>query len=42
MKLAAETIRGVILTVSHQGEIGYLYPQVLETLMRDACKELFE
>lgn len=41
MELAAATIRGLILTVSHQGEIGTLYPQVLETLVRDACKELF-
>lgn len=41
MELAAATIRGLILTVSHQGEIGTLYPQVLETLVRGACKELF-
>lgn len=41
MELAAATIRGLILTVSHQGEIGKLYPQVLETLVRGACKELF-
>lgn len=42
MDLAAATIRGLILTVSHQGEIGNLYPQVLETLVHGACKELFE
>lgn len=39
MKLAAATIRGLILTVSHQGEIGELYPQVLETLVHGTCKE---
>lgn len=42
IELAAATIRGLILTVSHQGEIGALYPQVLETLVHGACKELFE
>ena len=42
MELAAATIRGLILTVSHQSEIGALYPQVLETLVRGACKELFD
>lgn len=42
MELAVATIRGLILTVSHQGEIGKLYPQVLETLVRGACKELFD
>lgn len=41
MELAAATIRGLILTVSHQSEIGALYPQVLETLVRGACTELF-
>lgn len=40
-ELAVATIRGLILTVSHQGEIGALYPQALETLVRGACKELF-
>ena len=39
---AAATVRGLILTVSHQEQIGTLYPQVLETLVRGACKELFE
>ena len=42
MALAAATVRGLILTVSHQGQIGALYPQVLETLVRGACRELFE
>ena len=41
MALAASTVRGLILTVSHQGQIGALYPQVLETLVRGACWELF-
>ncbi len=41
VELATATIRGLILTVSHQDEIGSLYPQVLKTLVRDACKELF-
>jgi hypothetical protein len=27
--------------VSHQEQIGALYPQVLETLTRGACEELF-
>lgn len=39
--LAAAAIRGLILTVSHQEQIGELYPQVLETLVRGACRELF-
>ena len=41
MALAAAMVRGLILTVSHQGQIGELYPQVLETLVRGACRELF-
>ena len=41
MALAAATVRGLILTVSHQEQIGALYPQVLETLVRGACQELF-
>ena len=41
MALAAATVRGLILTVSHQEQIGELYPKVLETLVRGACKELF-
>lgn len=39
--LAAATIRGLILTVSHQEQIGQRYPQVLEILVRGACRELF-
>ncbi len=42
MALAAATIRGLILTVSHQEQIGQLYPQVLETLVYGACRQLFE
>ena len=42
LDLAAATVRGLILTVSHQGEIGELYPQVLEALVHGACKELFD
>ena len=34
MALAAATVRGLILTVSHQEQIGELYPKVLETLVR--------
>ena len=41
-ELTAATVRGLILTVSHQEQIGELYPQVLETLECGACKELFE
>ena len=41
MALAAATVRGLILTVSHQDQIGALYPQVLEKLVRGACRELF-
>ena len=40
--LAAATVRGLILTVSHKEQIGELYPQVLETLVHGACRELFE
>ena len=40
--LAAAMVRGLILTVSHQEQIGALYPQVLEALVRGACRELFE
>ena len=41
MALATATVRGLILTVSHKAEIGELYPQVLELLVRGACRELF-
>ena len=40
--LAAATVRGLILTVSHKEQIGALYSQVLETLVYGACMELFE
>ena len=39
--LAAAAVRGLILTVSHKEQIGELYPQVLETLVYGACRELF-
>ena len=42
ISLAAATVRGLILTVSHNEQIGELYPQVLETLVYGACRELFE
>ena len=42
VQLAAATVRGLILTVSHKTQIGQLYPQVLETLICGACRELFE
>lgn len=40
-ELAAATVRGLLLTVSHQEQIGPLYPKVLKTLVYGACKELF-
>ena len=42
ISLAAATVRELILTVSHKEQIGELYPQVLETLVYGACKELFK
>ena len=42
ISLAAATVRGLILTVSHKEQIEKLYPQVLETLVYGACRELFE
>ena len=42
ISLAAAAVRGLILTVSHKEQIGELYPQVLETLVYGACRELFE
>lgn len=41
MELAAATVRGLFLTVSHGENIGPLYPQVLDTLVRGACLRLF-
>lgn len=37
----AAAVRGLILTVSHQDQIGQLYPQVLSLLVHGACRELF-
>ena len=42
VSMAAATVRGLILTVSHKEQIGELYPQVLRVLVCGACKELFE
>ena len=42
ISLAAATVQGLILTVSHKEQIGELYPQVLEALVYGACRELFE
>ena len=42
ISLAAATVRGLILTVSHKEQIGGLYPQVLEMLVYGACRELFK
>ena len=42
ISLAAATVRGLILTVSHKEQIGGLYPKVLETLVYGACRELFK
>lgn len=33
--------RGLILTVSHQEQMGQLYPQILSLLVHGACRELF-
>ncbi len=41
MALASAVVRGLMLTISHQNEIGTLYPDVLETLVRGACGRLF-
>ena len=38
---ALAAVRGLILTVSHQDQIGQLYPQVLSLLVHGACRELF-
>lgn len=40
-ELAAAVVRGLFLTVSHRDNIGFLYPQVLETLVYGACQRLF-
>ncbi|WP_369284161.1 TetR/AcrR family transcriptional regulator [Oscillibacter sp. GMB15532] len=41
MALASAVVRGLMLTISHQHEIGGLYPNVLEILVRGACRQLF-
>lgn len=41
MELAAATIRGLFLTVSHRNEIGKQYPEVLNVLVYGACQKLF-
>ena len=41
MALATATILGLILTVSHQQEIGVCYPEVLGLLIRGAMKDMF-
>lgn len=41
MELAAATIRGLFLTVSHRDEIGKQYPEVLNVLVYGACQRLF-
>lgn len=38
---ALAAVRGLILTVSHQDQIGQLYPQVLSLLVHGACRALF-
>ena len=38
---ALAAVRGLFLTVSHQDQIGQLYPQVLSLLVHGACRELF-
>lgn len=42
IELAAATVRGLILTVSHQNEIGDRYPEVLRILIHGAMTELFK
>lgn len=41
LDLAAATVRGLFLTVSHRQEIGGQYPEVLKTLVYGACERLF-
>lgn len=40
-ELVAATVRTLMLTISHKKQIGKLYHQVLETLVRGACSQLF-
>lgn len=41
VELAAAAVRGLFLTVSHRDNIGPLYPQVLDVLVRGACQRMF-
>lgn len=41
LDLAAATVQGLLLTVSHRGSIGEPYSQVLEILVCGACEKLF-
>ena len=41
VELVTATVRGLILTISHKEQIGSLYPQVLDLLVRGACAKLF-
>ena len=41
-ELAAATVRGLFLTVSHKNEIGETYSEVLKTLVYGTCKILFD
>ncbi len=41
MELAASVVRGLLLTISHREEIGQLYPEVLELLVRGTSRQLF-
>lgn len=41
VELAAATVRGLMLTVSHRADIGPLYPQVLKNLVEGVCEKLF-
>ena len=40
-ELVAATVRALMLTISHKKQIGERYQQVLETLVRGACNQLF-
>lgn len=40
-ELTAATVRTLMLTISHRSQIGPCYPQVMETLVRGACDQLF-
>lgn len=40
-ELTTAAVRGLILTIFHKDQIGPLYPQVLNLLVRGTCAELF-